>query len=73
MPANFAPSATDILRFPAGNDPDHRGYAGDGSRSAVREEVSAKIFGHLSILALIVAIFAAAAANSVPASPSPTC
>src|SRR5580692_177992 len=65
MPVSFAPSATDMLRFAP-----ETVLTIAGTLLMVLDPLFAKkfpkLFGHLSILALIIAIFAAAAANSVP-------
>src|SRR5580692_8424701 len=67
MPANFAPSADDLLRF----SPEII-LTVAGTLLMVLDPLFAKrlpkLFGHLSILALILAIAGAAGANSVPGS-----
>ena len=65
MPVNFAPSSTDLLRFAPETI-----LTIAGTLLMVLDPLFARkfprLFGHLSIAALIVAIFAAVAANSVP-------
>ena len=65
MPANFAPSADDMLRF----GPETI-LTIAGTLLMVLDPLFAKklprMFGHLSIAALVAAIFAAVAASSVP-------
>ena len=65
MPANFAPSATDILRFAPETI-----LTIAGTLLMVLDPLFARkfprLFGHLSILSLIAAIFASIAANGVP-------
>src|SRR5277367_5810416 len=65
MPVSFAPSSTDLLRFAPETI-----LTIAGTMLMVLDPLFAKkypkLFGHLSILALIIAIFAAVAANSVP-------
>src|ERR1035437_2703498 len=64
MPANFAPSATDLLRFAPETI-----LTIAGTLLMVLDPLFArrfpKLFGHLSIGALIVAIYASVAADSV--------
>ncbi len=65
MPVNFAPSATDMLRFAPETI-----LTVAGTLLMVLDPLFARrmprLFGHLSILAMITAIFASVAANSVP-------
>ncbi len=65
MPANFAPSADDMLRFAPETI-----LTVAGTLLMILDPLFAKkaprLFGHLTIASLIAAIFAAVAANSVP-------
>src|SRR5450432_1880328 len=65
MPVSFAPSASDLLRFAPETI-----LTIAGTLLMILDPLFARrmprLFGHLSIAALVIAIFAAVQANSVP-------